>query len=209
MKKVIKVEDPKMSIFLLQPSRPIFCTTKNEDGSDHAAPFGWLMPISFNPPRVALSLQNERGQKYSSSLKNAMREREFVVNVPKMGMEFPLVQSSYMLENHSCKFDRLGSARIDSQLVKPKKIADCVAFLECKVYDIIDDGKGDHTTLLADIVYADFEEGCYDEMMCPVISKFKPILSLKEYRHPDHQTHVFLDPATEYEVVVPYEKPLS
>lgn len=56
MKKRISPGEMDTSIFCLQPSRPILCTTKNEDGSDHVAPFGWCTPISQRPPMLMLSL---------------------------------------------------------------------------------------------------------------------------------------------------------
>jgi len=208
MKKEVETSKLNLSIFLLQPSRPIFCTTKNEDGSDHAAPFSWIMPISCEPPRVAFAMQNERGSKHSQTLQNIVRENEFVINVPKMGQEFALVQSSYMLVSHKTKFDRTGSARENAKVVSPPSMADCVAFLECKVFEVLD-AVGDHTLILADVVSASYEEKCYDEMLCPVISEFKPIISLKEYRHDDHQRHIFLDTSKEYEVIVPYEKEIK
>ena len=205
MKIRITEEKLPQSICLLQPTRPIFCTTKNEDGSDHAAPFSWITAISCKPPRVAFALQNERGQKLSHTLENVLREREFVINMPQMGQEHILVQASYGLVNHSCKFDSTGSAREDSLYIKPKMMADCVASIECKVFATIDTG-GDHTLILADIVSANYEEECYDEMLWPVDSKHKPLINLREYRFDDHQKHIFIDTSKEYEVNVPYEK---
>lgn len=205
MKKRIEKEMLPQSICLLQPTRPIFCTTKNEDGSDHAAPFSWITAISFKPPRVGFALQNERGQKLSHSLVNILREREFVVNMPQMGQEYALVQASYGLVNHSCKFDRTGSAREDSEFIKPKMMADCVASIECKVFATLDTG-GDHTLILADIVSAYYEEEYYNEMLWPDSSKYKPLINLREYRFDDRQEHIFIDSSNEYRVVIPYEK---
>jgi len=205
MKKRITNEQLPMSICLLQPTRPIFCTTKNEDGSDHAAPFSWITAISCDPPRVAFALQNERGKKLSHTLENILREREFVVNMPQMGQEFALVQASYGLVNHSCKFDRTGSGREDSICVKPKMMADCVASLECRVFTTIDSG-GDHTLILADIVSAYYEENCYDESLWPNVKNYRPLINFREYRFDDHQEHIFIDTTREYRVVVPYEK---
>lgn len=205
MKKVIAAEDITKSIFLLQPSRPIFCTTKNEDGSDHVAPFSWIMPISCDPPRVAFALQNQRGKKLSQSLVNILREYEFVVNMPHAGQEKELVQASYGLVNHSCKFDRTGYTREDAQKVRPKVIAECTACIECKVYATIDT-MGDHTLLLADVVSASYDDSCYDEGLRPNVPKMMPLINLKEYRFDDKQEHIFINTKDTYHVSIPYEK---
>ena len=192
------------SIYLLQPSRPIFCTTKNQDGTDHVAPFSWITPISVIPPRVAFALQNERGSKLSQSLVNILREREFVVNLPHFGQEYTLVQASYGLVHHKCKFDRTGYTREDSTL-SPKRIMECSASLDCKVFQTLDSG-GDHTLLLADIVGAVFDDACYDETLCPNVPDMLPLLNLKEFRFDDRQEHIFIKSNETYRVSIPYEK---
>jgi len=67
-------------VFLSQLGRPILCTTKNNDGSDHVAPFSWINPVSHKPPRIALALLNS--PKKQQSLENIERSAEFVVNMP-------------------------------------------------------------------------------------------------------------------------------
>ena len=208
MKKVVKSEDMGKAIFLLQPSRPMFCTSKNEDGSDHVAPFSWVMPISCAPPKVALALQNERGAKLSQTLVNILRQREFVVNMPIKGQEEQLVMASYLQGSHACKFDRTGYTRAFSAQVEPVQIAECIANVECRVFNVVETG-GDHTLLLADVVSAAYEEGLYDEGLCPNVPDVLPLVNLKEFRFDDKQVHQFIDTSYVYEVSVPYEAPLS
>lgn len=205
MKKELMLENMKRSINLLKPSRPILCTTKNENNSDNVAPFSWIMPISQNPPRVAFAIQNERGLKLSQTLLNILREHEFVINIPNAGQEKKLLQSSYDLVNHSCKFDRTGFTRYDSSYVKPKIIKECSASLECRVYSIID-SCGDHTLILADVINAIYDDICYDDKLCPNLHEIQPIISLKGIRFDDHQEHIFIRTTETYSVSVPYEK---
>lgn len=208
MRKRISPENMTNSILLLQPSRPVFCTTKNEDGSDHVAPFSWINPISCNPPRVAFALQNQRGSKLSQSLVNILREREFAACMPHMGQEKELVQASYLLAYHSCKFDRTGYTREDAEKIAPKLIAECSAAIECKVFMTCDHG-GDHTLILANVVSATYDEECYDENLWPNTPEVLPLINLKEYRFDDRQEHFFVKTDDVYRVVVPYEKTLK
>ena len=193
------------SIYLLQPTRPFFCTTKNADGSDHVAPFAWLTPISASPPKVALALQNERGKKLAQSLVNVLREGEFGVNMPQKGQEYRLVESSFGLVKHPSKFDRTGYTRRVGQVIKAPLIEECTACLECKVYSVIETG-GDHTLLLADVVAAHYEVDCYDENLCRLAEAVPPLLNLRDYRFDDYQRHLFIDAGKTYRVDVFYEK---
>ena len=91
MKKNMDASELKKSILLMQPTRPILCTTKNEDGSNHVAPFSWINPVSFDPPRVALALCSK--PKKQQSLQNIERTGEFVVNLPDANVVEKLVEA--------------------------------------------------------------------------------------------------------------------
>ena len=204
-KQLVSEEMLPLSVFLLYPSKPIFCTTKNLDGTDNVAPFAWLMPVSVTPPRVALALQNIRGSKLSASLVNIQREGEFVINLPHRGQETELVQASFMLVNHCCKFDRTGFTREDAEIVAPKIIAECYAALECKVVQVID-VMGDHSLILADVVSSRYSKEYYDEELRPRIPQAEPLMCLRECRFDEKQRHVFVKADSTYEVDVHYEK---
>lgn len=206
MKQVLSTpEELRSSISLLQPTRPIFCCTKMADGQDHVAPFAWIIPISCDKPRLALALQNERGKKYSQSLQNIERTKEFVICMPTMGQEHELVRASFMPEEGQSKFERTGYTRQESRQVEPPAIGECPACLECKVFQFIDHG-GDHTILLADIVSASYDPACYDAGLAPKIPQMLPLINLSERRYDDHQEHYFLDTTQVRHITVYYDK---
>ena len=134
MKRRISPVEMDTSIFCLQPSRPILCTTKNEDGSDHVAPFGWCTPISQRPPMLMLSLQNSPDK--SQTLMNIERDGEFVINLPDMSLTDHLVTAAFDAKFGENKFDRSGFTRLPSETVRPCGIAECRAHLECRVRSI-------------------------------------------------------------------------
>ncbi len=194
------------SIMLLQPTRPFFCSSRDQNGGDHIAPFAWLTPISSNPPRVALALQNEKGRKRSATLDNIIRTNEFIINMPVAGQEKELIRSSFMPdEGCPCKFDRTGYTRQQGQRVNVAAIAECPANLECVAFNVIDHG-GDHTVIFADIIAAQYAADCYDEGLCPCIPAMLPLINLKERRFDDHQEHIFLDSVSVRRIRVFYDK---
>lgn len=188
------------SVFLLQPTRPILCTTKNDDGSDHVAPFSWVNPVSQNPPRLALALLNSPRRQHS--LENIEKTGEFVVNIPDLILVESLVRCSYKTKRGENKFERSGYTRLPSIKVAPPSIKECRAHLECKLVQAIN--AGDHTLLIADIVHASYDNNAYGKDLLIKADAFEPVIHVTNYCLPDSQVHIFLRPGGEYVVNVPY-----
>lgn len=202
MKKTFRQEETGNIIFCMQPSRPIFCTTKNEDGSDHVAPFGWCTPASQYPPMLTLAIAHT--PKRSQSLINIERDSEFVINLPDMDLTDELVRSSFDTRLGENKFERSGLTRLPSQIVKPCGIAECRAVLECKVRSI--DYPGDHAVILADIVYASYDEEAFGGNMLIDVRKYRPVIHLQNFnvKEAASQVHLFLKADAAEAVQVPF-----
>lgn len=203
MKKQITEECFEKAVFLLQPGRPILCTTKNEDGTDHVAPFSWINPVSYKPPRVGLALLNT--PKKQHSLENIERTGEFVVNLPDMALADRLVLASYWPMFGENKFDRSGFTRLPSKKVAPVAIKECRAHLECRVIEILT--PGDHSLILADILAAYYDREAFSDGMLINMQNFKPVIHLQNYILQQSQLHVFMEPGGSYisEVMFPVE----
>lgn len=204
MKKRVETERLTQSISLLQPTRPIFCTTKNADGSDHIAPFAWVMPISCQPPRIAFALQNQRGRKCSHSLENILRDWEFTINMPVAGQEKTMVEASFISDD---RYGDSGFTKAAGGAVAPVSVPECAASLECRTYSVIDSGN-DHTLILADVVGAVYDPSLYEENLCPAAPAMQPLINLTEYRYQDRQEHIFLKADEPYRVIAYYKHPL-
>ena len=190
MKKTVPEECFEKAVFLLQPSRPILCTTKNEDGSDHVSTFSWINPVSFKPPQVGLALLNS--PKKQHSLCNIERSGEFVVNLPSMKLAEQMVLASYWPVFNENKFDRSTFTRLPAKKVAPVAIAECTAHLECKVLELIN--PGDHTLIIADVLAAYYDEDAYSEGMLINLREFEPVIHLQNFELQDSQIHVFMKP---------------
>lgn len=202
MKNTMEENELYNSVFLLQPSRPILCTTKNEDDTDHVAPFSWINPISQNPPRVALALLCK--PKKQKSLQNIERTGEFGINIPDMTMAEKLVQCSFSPKFGENKFDRSGFTRMPSVSIKPNCIMECRANLECRVLNLID--AGDHTLIIADILHAKYDEDAFSSNILINTQNFKPVIHLQSFNLEKSQLHVFLSSESSQTLEVPYPK---
>lgn len=184
---------PEKAAYLLQPCRPIICTTINEDGSDHVAPFGWVTPISYQPPRLVLNLLRKPEKQHS--LINIERTREFVVNLPDMRIADELIFASYDPQYGENKFERAAFTRIPAQKVAPPAIKECRAHLECRVLSIFEPPESDCTMLISDVLAAYYDSDAFSENMLINLRNFEPCLHLMEYAHEsiyNSQTHVFM-----------------
>lgn len=190
--------------FLLQPGRPILCTTKNEDGTDHVAPFSWINPISHKPPKVGLALLCE--PKKQHSLVNIERTGEFLINLPDMALADKLVLASYWQMHGENKFDRSAFTRREPEKIAPVAIEECRAHLECRVFHSLT--TGDHVLLLADVVAAYYDEDAFMGNMLINMQNFKPMMHLQNYVLENSQVHAFIEPAGAYvsEIMFPSEK---
>lgn len=204
MKRAFTPEEAGMAVFCLQPSRPVLCTTKNQDGSDHVSPFGWCMPVSQTPPMLALAIA--RSPKMSQSLQNILRAKEFVINIPDMSLADVVAQAAFDTRQGENKFDRSGLHRLPSQQVLPCGIQECRANLECKVRDIV--YPGDHALILADIVYAQYDTEAYGGNMLIDIRTFRPVIHLQNFnvKEATSQLHLFLKADAVEAVQVPFPK---
>ena len=205
LKKQVPIDKLFNSVFLLQPSRPILCTTKNEDGSDHVAPFSWINPASHKPPRIALALVNS--PKKQHSLDNIERTGEFVVNIPGLELADKLVECSYSTKFGENKFERSGFTRLPSAIIEAPGIKECRAHLECKVINSVN--AGDHTLLIADIVNAQYDEDAFGNNLLVRLENFTPTVHVADYCLKDSQMHIFLAPSRAHVAEVPYPKKVN
>jgi flavin reductase (DIM6/NTAB) family NADH-FMN oxidoreductase RutF len=103
-------------------------TTLSKDGSVNAAPHGWVTVVDYDPPQL-LFLVNTKHNTY----RNVKETREFVVNIPGADM----IREIWVTQKHfPSGTDKLKEAKLTvlpSEKVKPPRIMECKAHIECKV----------------------------------------------------------------------------
>ena len=202
MKRYFADTENQMFINLFQPSKPILCSTKNDDGTDHIAPFSWINPVSYCPPMVAVSMSCK--PKKPQSLINIERTGEFAVNYMQSEFADRLVYAAFPAEGEN-KFDRSGLTREKCAVIGVCAIAESCAFLECRVREICE--FGDTNTIFADIVSATYDDEIFTPpKMLVNIKKYDPIFHLDSYEHQSGQLHVFMSAGKEYVADIPYPK---
>ena len=147
----MKIEK-EMFYKLIAPRPVVLITTTNLEGHDNAAPFSFIMPISMNPPIIGVSIGIER-----DTLRNILETKEFVVNIPSAELLEKLWKCSKRLPYGKSEIDEADLSREKSKIVKPPRIKECLAWIECSLNSKID--FGDHSFIAANVLLAECRDG--------------------------------------------------
>jgi len=121
----------------------LICTTDGK--KDNVMTASFLMPVSFEPKYVAVSISPQR-----HSFSNLKKVPEFTLNILEEKMlEIAKICGSYSGKNTD-KFKLANLEKEKSKKVKPPMIKDCPVSLECEV-ELIEEA-GDHYLILAKVV---------------------------------------------------------
>ena len=113
--------------------RPIgWISSQDADGRVNLAPYSFFNAVASNPPIVMFASNGvhlEGGPK--DSLKNAQETGEFVCNLATWELREKMNASSEMLPREVDEFEIAGLTPVPSKLVKPPRVAESPAHLEC------------------------------------------------------------------------------
>lgn len=123
--------------------RPIaVISTRNIDGSSNLAPFSFFTAVSASPMIIAFCplIRTATGE-FKDTVKNILREKEFVLNFcteynyPKVNL------ASTELPYGEDEFEFTGLTPVDSHIVKAKRLKESPIHFECIFRDMLCYGK--------------------------------------------------------------------
>ena len=113
--------------------RPIgWISSINKDGVPNLAPYSFFNAFNYDPPIIGFS-----GIAWKDSVRNAADTGEFVWNLVTRELGERMNATSAPVAADVDEFNLAGLAPMPSQIVKPPRVADSRAAMECKVIDII------------------------------------------------------------------------
>ena len=143
MRTIIPNETPvkEMHQYLLGTvsPRPIaFVSTVNEEGQPNLAPYSFFNVFSSNPP-IAVFSSNRRVSDNTTkdTLHNVKVTGECVINAVTYDIVRQMTVASVGYSSEVNEFDKAGLTPISSDLVKPFRVKESPAHMECKVREII------------------------------------------------------------------------
>lgn len=124
--------------------RPIaFVSTLDKDGNQNLAPYSFFNAFSSNPPIVVFS-SNRRASNNTTkdTLGNVRASGECVINAVNYNIVRQMAVASVEFPTGVSEFAKTGLTPIPSDLVKPPRVGESPAAMECIVQDIITLGEG-------------------------------------------------------------------
>lgn len=166
---------------VLAPRTTIIITTINQKGEINAAPFSFTMPVSVNPPLLAVASAPTH-----HTYQNLQESGEFVVNLPGEEILEQLWITGESFPEGVNELEKAGLTNEDSLIVEAPGIKECVARLECKV--VSDRECGDHQLVVGEVVRVDTRDDILVEGLLHV-ERSKPVLHLggKDFVVGDHR----------------------
>jgi len=141
---------------LLHPTNTVLVSCIDKEGKANIITLAWSMPVSVNPPLVAVSIAPGR---YSHKL--IEETEEFVVNIPTMEIVKETFYCGTVSGRNIDKFKATGLTPAPAKIVKPPIIEECIAHLECRLHKKV--AAGDHTIFVGEIVAAYVKEETFEE----------------------------------------------
>lgn len=152
--------------------RPIaWVTTIDREGRVNLAPFSFFNAFGANPPVVVFSPTLRRDSSRKDTLVNIEATGEFVVNAAVASLADRVNQSSKELPPGESEVAFTGLHTVPSLKVKPPRIAEAPAHLECKLMQIIPIGAG---PISANLVIGEIVVIHVDDAMLDATGKVDP-----------------------------------
>lgn len=118
--------------------RPIaFASTIDGDGNDNLAPFSFFNVFSANPPILIFSpARNGRTNTTKDTYNNVKVVPEVVINVVNYSMVHQMSLASSPFPPGVSEFVKSGFTALESETIRPKRVAESPVQLECKVIEV-------------------------------------------------------------------------
>ena len=121
--------------------RPIgWVGTLSADGIANLAPYSFFNLIGNDPMHVAFAPGSVGGSD-KDSLANVRVVPEFTVNIVTDETVVAMNETAATLPPEEDEFEHAGLTKLDSLLIRPPRVAEATATMECKVTDIVHVGR--------------------------------------------------------------------
>jgi flavin reductase (DIM6/NTAB) family NADH-FMN oxidoreductase RutF len=132
----------RLMIGLITP-RPIgWISTVSPRGVPNLAPFSFFNGVAADPPTVVFSAVNHRDGRPKDTVVNVEASGEFVVNIASFELREAMNASAADLPYEVSELEGSGLTQVPSERVRPPRVAEARAHLECVVHQIVRVGDG-------------------------------------------------------------------
>jgi flavin reductase (DIM6/NTAB) family NADH-FMN oxidoreductase RutF len=128
----------KLMVGLIVPRPVALVSTIDRDGARNVAPFSFFSGVGSNPPTVLFcpSLRSS-GDHRKDTLRNVEQTGEFVINIVSEAIAGAANATAADVGPEVDEFELAGLTAISSEIVRPPRVAESPAQMECKLLEII------------------------------------------------------------------------
>lgn len=171
MKTFVPYETPQPKFHELLLSavapRPIaFVSSIDFEGKVNLSPFSFFNAFGSNPPICVFSpARSGRTKENKNTFENVNEVRECVINIVSEDMLHQMNLASGEYAKGVNEFEKAGFTMLASEKVKPPRVAESLAQLECKIINIIETGTGGGAgnLIVAEVLALHISEKVLDE----------------------------------------------
>jgi len=128
----------RLMIGMIVPRPIAFVSTVDEAGVRNLAPFSYFTACGSNPPVVCFSAAVRSGPRpYKDTLENIKATGDFVVNIVSEEFAAQMNATSASVPPEVDEFELSGLTPLASDLVKPPRVAESKAQMECRLHQIV------------------------------------------------------------------------
>jgi len=170
----------QMLVGLVTPRPIAWVTTLSQAGVVNLAPFSFFNTFGANPPVVVFSPTLKRDGGKKDTLINIEANGEFVINASTEKHADLINMSSKMLLPDESEVELTGLSTLQSNKVRPPRLAEVPFALECRVLQIIPVGNGaiSANLVVGEIVMMHIDDAVLDPKGQPDPRKIRAIARL-------------------------------
>ncbi|HEX4319933.1 MAG TPA: flavin reductase family protein [Acidobacteriaceae bacterium] len=137
----------KLMVGLIVPRPVALVSTVDREGIPNVAPFSFFNGVGSNPPTVLFcptlhSPSSARPDDRKDTLRNIEQTGEFVINVVSSAIAAETNLAAADVGPEVDEFQLAGLTAIPSEAVRPPRVAESPAQMECKLMQIVFTGQG-------------------------------------------------------------------
>ncbi|MHA1657809.1 MAG: flavin reductase family protein, partial [Promethearchaeota archaeon] len=147
-------------------------STIDENGIYNIAPYGMVMPVSYNPLIISVGSDKNR-----DTYKNILQTNEFVLNVPSLELLRKVNRTADPIPSDQDEFVHADLTPIKSEIVQPPRIEECRAHLECETIWIkeVSEICENRVIITAKVVDLSLDEDIFIKDLCKQKGLMKPL----------------------------------
>jgi flavin reductase (DIM6/NTAB) family NADH-FMN oxidoreductase RutF len=132
----------RLMINLITPRPIAWVSTVSPAGKVNLAPFSFFNAVAANPPTLLFSAVNHRDGRKKDTVVNVEANGEFVLNLASFDLRDAINATSADLPYEQSELEHAGLTALPSERVRPPRVAQAKAHLECVLHDIVRVGEG-------------------------------------------------------------------